>query len=288
MKYKKYRELEIEPNQINFKNIKVLEILNYMPAGNDVIECEILFNGCIIPAIIKVERSKMADFKSEINNLNILNNNLLYNKLPIIYEYGEINNKMYLVLEKMKGNRLSYILKKNQKYKNLYLEKYGEELGIIHQIDISNFPIAKQRIINDIPKSENYNIKDSKITDYLKYLNENKPEINYDTFIHGDFHYANILWLNHNISAVIDWEYSGKGFKEQDIAWALILRNGQLFMDNINDIHAFLEGYKKTNTYDDKNLKWCIINGYLHFYLMNNDVKYKNKILKLLKIVSRW
>ena len=60
----------------------------------------------------------------------------------------------------------------------------------------------------------------------------------------------------------------------------------QLFLDNLNDIKCFLKGYKKENNYDEKKLKWCLINSYLHFYLMNNDINYKNKLLELLKIIS--
>ena len=55
------------------------------------------------------------------------------------------------------------------------------------------FAAAKQRSINDLPKEEKYQ-NDSNIIIYINYLKENKPLIKFDTFIHGDFHYANILW----------------------------------------------------------------------------------------------
>ena len=65
----------------------------------------------------------------------------------------------------------------------------------------------------------------------MNFLKNNDFNKDFTTFIHGDFHYGNILWLDNCVNGVIDWEYSGVGFKEQDIAWALILRPGQKFMD---------------------------------------------------------
>lgn len=286
MKYKKFRELEFVPKKIKFKNIKINKIKNYMPAGNDVVECEIEYLDNKVDAFLKIERSKMADFVSEVKNINLLRDNNYYDKIPYIYEDGLINDKHYIVLSKFKGKRLSDILKKNNKDKNDYLIKYGRELGLIHKISPKEFDVAKQRIINFEPKSDNYNLDDSKIKEYLEYLYKNKIEMNYNTFIHGDFHYGNIIWNNKKIEGVIDYEYSGIGLKEQDIAWAITLRPGQLFMDNINDIRCFLEGYKEVNTFSSEHLKWCLINCYLHFYLMNNDIKYRNKILKLLKSVD--
>ena len=39
-----------------------------------------------------------------------------------------------------------------------------------------------------------------------------------------------ILWNNKKISAVLDWELSGIGNKEFDIAWAIINRPSQKFL----------------------------------------------------------
>ena len=49
------------------------------------------------------------------------------------------------------------------------------------------------------------------------------------------------------------YEYSGYGLKEQDIAWTLVLRPSQKFMDNIEDIKSFLAGYNQLGTYTIKN-----------------------------------
>lgn len=282
--YEKWRDLTVNFDEIKFKNIHLKEIISYPPAGNDVIEAEIIYNNKKVTSFIKYERSKMADFDSEYYNITLLHDNKLYKKIPTIYEFGSFNNKKYIVMEKIDGERISDLLKSIDKYD--YLFKYGKELAIIHNINSKYFRKAKQRIINDYPKIDNYKEFDEFIGKYIKYLCENKPEITYNTFIHGDFHYANILWDNDQINGVIDFEYSGLGFREQDIAWSIILRPTQKFMKSRKDILTFLKGYKSISNYDSDKLKWCLINGYCHFYLMNiKNTKYINKLKKLIEFV---
>ena len=86
-----------------------------------------------------------------------------------------------------------------------------------------------------------------------EYPKKEEPSLEFNSFIHGDFHYANILWRKEQISGILDYEYSGYGLKEQDIAWTLVLRPSQKFMDNIEDIKSFLAGYNQLGTYTIKN-----------------------------------
>ena len=126
--------------------------------------------------------------------------------------------------------------------------------------------------------------KENNIKEYIKFLEDNDFKKELTTFIHGDFHYANVLWLNNDINGVIDWQYSGIGLREQDIAWACTLRPGQKFMDTMEDIQTFLKGYSEKEKFDIEKLRWCLINSYCHFYLMNeNNEDYKNKLLILLR-----
>ena len=287
MIYDKWRDLSVDLFDIKFDNIKLKEIISYPPAGNDVVEAIVLVNNKEENVFIKYERSKMADFISESRNLKLIRK--YYNKIPLIYENGIYNNKQYIVLSKIEGNRLSDILKESDEFKKDYLFKYGKELAYIHSIPSNGFEIAKQRIINNYPKKDDYSNFDEFITKYINYLKENKPIITYDIFIHGDFHYANILWNNNEINGVIDFEYSGLGFREQDIAWSIILRPGQYFMDNKEDILDFLNGYSSVSNYDKDKLKWCLVNGYCHFYLMNmNNEEYKNKLKKLIEFIYKF
>ena len=284
MRFKKWRDLTVDFNKINYKEFKIDEILSYPPAGNDVIECQITIQGKQEYAFIKYERSKVANFKTEADHLKKIHNILPCT--PAVIEYGKYNNKDYLVLEKKNGSRLSEIFRRSVKYKKEYLLEYGKTLAQIHNIKNNNFKKALQRPINNIPDDHyTYDEYASKIKTWLV---ENLITLDYNTFIHGDFHYGNVLFKNKKISGILDMEYSGLGFKEQDIAWACILRPGQKFMNNTDDIKTFLEGYNTCGNFDYKKFKWCYINGSIHFYLMNkNNEEYKNNIKKMIHEIMR-
>ena len=279
MIYKKYRELTIDLFSIQYKNIKLKKIISYPPAGNDVVEAIADIKNKEENVYIKFERSKMANFETEYKHLKLLSD---INIFPKVIEFGSVNDKKYIILEKIEGNRLSDIFKQDRKDKETYLKEYGKTLSQIHNIQNRGFDKAFQRPINEVPK--NYKNSDEFSGKIIKYLEENKIEKDNKTFIHGDFHYANVLFKNQKVNGIIDLEYSGLGFKEQDIAWALILRPGQKFMDNIDDINLFLDGYRSKNNFEYDKFKWCYINGSIHFYLMNyENEEYKQKIRNLIE-----
>ena len=226
-KYKKWRDLEINPKDINTKLGRITKIINYYPAGNDVIECVIENNNEKRNVVLKIERSRVSDFVQEKENINILQKNKYYEKVPKVLDLVKHKNKNCLFLEKRTGNKLSEIFKKDYSKIEEYLYKYGKDLAIIHKIPMDLFKNSYQRDINSIVKTE---IKE--LQPYVRYLSKNYIEANKDTFIHGDFHYGNILWYKGKVSTVLDFEYSGKGFKEQHIAWATVLRPGLKFIDS--------------------------------------------------------
>lgn len=279
MIYKKYRELTIDLFSIQYRNMKLKKIISYPPAGNDVVEAIVDIKNKEENVYIKFERSKMANFETEYKHLKLLSD---INIFPKVIEFGSVNDKKYIILEKIEGNRLSDIFKQDKKDKEAYLKEYGKTLSQIHNIKNRGFDKAFQRPINEVPK--NYKNSDEFSEKIIKYLEENKIEKDNKTFIHGDFHYANVLFKNKKVNGIIDLEYSGLGFKEQDIAWALILRPGQKFMDNIDDINLFLDGYRSKNNFEYDKFKWCYINGSIHFYLMNyENEEYKQKIRNLIE-----
>lgn len=273
-----WRESLIDIENTKFKNIKIEKILNYMPAGNDVFECQGYYKNKKQSFFIKSERGSFANFQTEKELLPKLKGKF---KVPELLEDGKINDHTYLITKKLEGERLSTLINKDKNInKKEYLYNYGKTLGQIHKQKIKASK-AFQRPVNDYPK-ENQN-QDEYSKQIINYLKETKPKINYQTFIHGDYHYANILNQNKQISGILDWEYSGMGFKEQDIAWALILRPSSNIMENKEDIEAFLEGYKTENTYEKDKLNWCLLNGYIHFYLMNKtNEEYKQKLKTLI------
>ena len=280
----KWRESKIDLSKLNLKTIREYKVISYPPAGNDVFDCiGTLNSGESIKFILKSERGTFANFDNEIKVLKTIKNF----PVPKVIETGKVDNFTYIVMNKMDGEKLSDLFEKNKNIDRAkYLFLYGQELAKIHKIKL-NWSIAKQRDINDIPTSSVYKNLDNWENEIIRYLEETKPKIIMDTFIHGDFHYGNILWKNCKVSAILDWEYSGIGFKEQDIAWALILRPGQKFMDNVSDYKCFLSGYSSVNVFDYIKLKWCLINGLLHFYLMNRNKNDNKYLLKLQDLINQ-
>ena len=57
-------------------------------------------------------------------------------------------------------------------------------------------------------------------------------------------------------------------------------------MDNMSDYKYFLKGYNSINNFDYIKLKWCLINGLLHFYLMNKNENNDEYLLKLRNLIN--
>ena len=267
---KKWRET-IDPFKLKYNNFTLKEILGYPHAGNDVFYVKGIYKNKEIYAFIKINRQKGADVKNEIEVLNKIN----LENTPQIIDYDE--EKTFRVSIALNGERLSTILGDNSNLESLqYLEKYGRKLGEIHLID-DNFENVKDRRFFHVPPMSYFEDNNLDLNIY-DYLNNNKPEkINY-CFCHGDFHYANILWENKNISGVLDFELSGKGNKEFDIAWAIIIRQGQKFLKTEEEVEKFLEGYNSVNFCNYNYVKYYMILIYVWFYEFSN-IEHKKIIL---------
>ena len=262
----KWRET-IDPFKLKFNNFKLIEVLGYPHAGNDVFYAKGIYNGKEEFVFIKVNRQRGADVKNEILTLK----KIALDSTPIIIDYDD--EMTYRVSIALKGERLSTILGTNDNLESLdYLEKYGKKLAEIHNI-IGEFNGVKDRRFFHIPSKE-YFEKNNLDISLFEYLRNNKPQnINY-CFCHGDFHYANILWEEKEISGILDFELSGIGNKEFDIAWAIILRQDQKFLREPIELEAFFNGYKSINTFNQKYVKYYMILIYIWFYeFSDNDHK---------------
>ena len=259
--------------KIHFKNIELLKVNKYYFSKSETVEASALYENKKVPVIIKVQRFNKNDITKEINILTKLNEMDLPFKVPKIYEVGKINNKNYYVCEKIKGDNLNYIIRKNFYYRYNYLFEYGKSLAIKQKKQKPHLLQKKQTKKNKI--------NDSKINNFKK--EEVKGTI---SFVHGDYHFGNVLWQGKRVSGIIDFEYAGIGIKEKDIAFALALKPKMLFMDNLLDIEAFLNGYKNISNYNIDDLIYYYNLFLLDEYSKIKDIKFRNKILKLLKLTS--
>lgn len=264
-----------DPFSLPFKDFKLLEILGYPHAGNDVFYAKGIYNNEEVNVFIKVARHIDANIKNEIEVLNKIN----LKQKPIVID---TDNEKYLVTLEIEGERLSIILNNNLNNESLnYMEEYGKMLGQIHKIN-GDFKKVKDRRFFHIPNKEK--LEEENLLDVYNYLIKNKPSEVTEVFVHGDFHYANILWKDNHISAILDFELSGIGNKEFDIAWSIIRRPGQKFMKTVEEINLFLKGYSLVNSYNFEYLKYYMILIYSYFYYVGyDDEEYKNYVIDFLK-----
>lgn len=258
----KWRETE-NPYELPYRNFILKEILGYPHAGNDVFQVKGIWKDEEVEAFIKVARQTGADIENEINTIAMLNHPLA----PQIIDYDE-GKKHFVVTLAKSGERLSTILGDNSSHASLtYMYEYGQTLAALHSIK-GDFADVKDRKFFHIPDKSEF---EEPLLFVYDYLTANQPKEINRCFCHGDFHYANILWENKHISAILDFELSGMGNREFDIAWALILRPRQKFLNTKEEIDLFMEGYFSVGKCNRESVKYYMALIYVYFYKFSSD-----------------
>ncbi len=257
----------VDPFSIKFNQFKLIEVLGYPHARNDVFYCNGEVQGENMFCFIKYASKPDSNIKHEVEVIK----NLDFDFLPEIIDFD--TEDKFCVTKEMEGERLSNILKNNQGSSLDYMFEYGQTLAKIHSVKKTFSPV-KHRKFFDIPSIEY--LTEHQIEFIYNYLIQNKPKTENKCFCHGDFHYANILWKNKHISAVLDWELSGIGNKEFDIAWAIINRPSQQFLKTQEEKKLFLKGYQSIGQCDKDLVEYYMILIYTHFISIDkNNNEYK-------------
>lgn len=252
----KWRETT-DPFSLNYRTFQPTEILGYPHAGNDVFHAIGTAEGKNIRAYIKSARQKGADFANEVRILSQLHDPIY----PRVLDYDE-DHGSFSVTEEVPGLRLSVIVGENEALQSLsYMETYGEALSHIHKMHLSA-ENQKDRKFYHTPTEE---LLEQLDLSHLAPFFSNKPTGGKRVFCHGDCHYANILWQDRRISGILDFELSGYGDRDFDIAWAIFLRPGQKFMKTDREVNAFLRGYQKHGTCDISAVRYYMAQCYVYF-----------------------
>lgn len=249
----------VDPFALPFRQFTLTEVLGYPHAGNDVFQVRGVYQNEEVEAFIKVARQRGADIRREIDTISALG----WDVLPEILDHDEDKSQFVVTLAK-EGERLSTILGANENLESMgYLYEYGQTLAKLHKT-VGDFPDVKDRNYFHIPSIER--IEQNGLQFAYEYLMANQPKEVNKCFCHGDFHYANILWKDKHISAILDFELSGMGNKEFDIAWALVHRPGQRFLKTAEEIKLFLDGYRSEGTFNLESVKYYMVQIYCRFY----------------------
>ena len=254
----KWRET-VDPFSLPYKNFKLIKVLGYPHAGNDVFHAEGIYQDKTVEVYIKVARQLGADIQNEVRVITQLNLSLA----PKIIDF-DFGNTPFVVMIAKCGERLSVILGDNSNTSSReYLFEYGETLAKLHSIK-GKFEEVKDRRFFHVRQASFF--EDNNLLFVYDYLMKNKPKTVNKCFCHGDFHYANVLWSGKSISAILDFELAGIGNREFDIAWASIRRPGQTFLVKKEEVELFLKGYSSVETYNEEYVKYYMVLIYSYFY----------------------
>lgn len=271
----KWRET-IDPTTLAFNHFTLSKVLGYPHAGNDVFYVEGVSEGSLVHAFLKVERQAGSDVANEIRIIRQLE----FPFVPTIIDYS-LDSPRFILTEAKPGERLSTLVGENRnKESHHYLVQYGQTLAAFHQLHPDCEPVKDRRFFHVPPRSY---FEHNKLLDVYGFLETNPPAPTDPCFVHGDFHYANLLWDAGGISAVLNYELSGLGNREFDIAWACFLRPGQKFLDSWEEIELFLAGYASGDTFNREgfNYYYALIASW--FYTIGaGEPGYQEKVRALL------
>jgi len=252
----KWRET-VDPFTLNYHAFAPTEVLGYPHAGNDVFHVRGLHEGKEITAYIKVARQAGAAIDNEVALLRQMH----HPAIPRVLD-ADFSGHPFSVAQDMPGLRLSVILGENADGASLgYMEAYGEALAWIHSLHLEAKSVADRRFFH-APAEDTL---DALELPWLKSYFSGPPEKTATVFCHGDFHYANILWENHQVSAMLDFELAGMGNRDFDIAWALILRPGQRFLTTEEERERFLSGYARAGACCEANVIYYMAQIYVYW-----------------------
>ena len=246
------------PFQLPFRRFRLTEVLGYPHAGNDVFHVRGVAEGRAVEAYVKTSRRPEVDFRREVALLQSLE----LPHLPRLLDWDEEGFR-WTVTEALPGERLSVIVGDSGAAASLpYLTEYGEMQARWHALP-GAWPAMPHRLFMDVPGEEHarrYGCEAAR-----DWLLAHPPGEGQQCLCHGDFHYANVLWQDGRLSAVLDLELAGLGDREYDLAWAIFRRPGQRFMTTEEEVQRYLMGYCRRGSFDEGRLTYFLVNDYAWF-----------------------
>ena len=259
----KWRET-VDPFALPYRSFTLTEVLGYPHAGNDVFQARGLWHGERVEVYIKAARQAGADVGNEIDVIEAIRCPLA----PEILDYDE-KRRLFVVTRAKRGERLSAIVGEGGARVSMgYLYEYGRTLAQLHASRGDFRPVKDRRFFHPPAREA---LEAEGLSFVHDYLLAQRPAAGETCFCHGDFHYANLLWEEGRVSAILDFDLSGWGDREFDIAWAMALRPGQRFLNTEAETERFLSGYASLAACDRARLNYYLAQIYAHFYLFSEN-----------------
>ncbi len=271
---KQWRET-CDPFALDYSNFQLNEILGYPHAGNDVFHVRGIANGNETTAYIKVARQKGAAIDNEVNILAQLDAPIFPKVLDSDRKHG-----LFSVTAEMPGLRLSTIAGDDADLVSLtYMEEYGETLGRVHKLNVSAKPQVDRKFYHRPSEEMLKKLNLQFLSDYF----DRKPLHGETVFCHGDFHYANVLWKDQHISAILDFELAGYGNRVLILLGHCLLRPGQRFLKTDKEQALFIKGYQKHGDCNVDAVKYYMAQCYVYFLCFCDEKDYCEYVRNWLK-----
>ncbi len=228
---------------------------------NNVYRCLGERNGREFTFYLKVNRGTDTNMPNEHDVLVELAGTPL--PTPKVLWHGR-DRKEFLALENREGVMLLDLLNPASPYHQPHLrpqtlESFGEAVGRLHSLDLAWPDMKRTSLYGFLGEEE---IDDWEFGEIVLWLEANPPPKKSMVFTHGDLNDRNILVKAGEVTAILDWESAGTGWREYDLAWAL--RERRNYMNTPEARNSFLKGYTAYGSYHPEALRWAMVMNCLH------------------------
>lgn len=210
---------------------------------------------------LKVTKGTKASIQNELEAMQALSEKQF--PVPSVLWHGS-SKRQFMALEERPGVMLRDFLKPYSPHHvpdqvGPVLEALGKWVGRLHNTDL-RWHMNKRTALYSFLGEED--VEDPRFQEIVLFLQYNPPPPKDIVFVHGDLNDANVLVQNGDITALLDWESAGLGWREYELAW--ILRERRNYMNTEASKQAFLDGYTSVTTYNEDALRWCSVLNALH------------------------
>lgn len=159
-------------------------------------------------------------------------------KVPKILDAGNIAGRRYLLMERLRGEKLSHSWHTfSEDQKESFINQICEQMKILHSIKFDNYSPQRPREFDNFLEAIEWQMRQINIDqetldnttktnlDLIKQFYQDHKEILDErgtaVFVHNDLHFENILFEREEITGIIDFDFSRQFPKDYEL-WHIV------------------------------------------------------------------